>query len=134
MSYKDVFFKEVRQLFEKETAAYRRREKAESFMIEFFGDLMEELYDESESSSDRFEVEYERVRLFNRELLLKLNSTSIEVCVKDVRTNEQVLLDRIEDNGSTYWSRKHDCELNEELLECYLKEAFAGALKDHAGS
>ncbi len=50
MNYREKFVQKVKKLFEAETAAYKRREKAYEFITEYFCDLLEDLYDETEAA------------------------------------------------------------------------------------
>jgi hypothetical protein len=128
VSYREEFIKKVNIIFETETKAYKRREKAYDFITEYFGDLLDELDDETEASEEQLDIEYERIRFKDRELQVEFGKGAISICMNDINSGEKKTIDLLEDNGHNYISKKHNSPLGEEILDQYLKEAFAETL------
>lgn len=72
ISYREQFIKNVKQLFKTETAAYLRKEKAEELIYDYVNELMEYLYDESEAATEKFDLDYDKIKLRGIELALNL--------------------------------------------------------------
>jgi hypothetical protein len=125
MSYREEFTGKIKSTLEAETAAYKRREKAYEFVTEYFGDLLEDLYDETEAAEEQLDIDYERIRFKDRELQVEFGKGTINIYTKDINSGEKQTIDLLEDNGRNYISKKHNSQLNEEILDQYLKEAFA---------
>ncbi len=125
MSYREEFVKKVSKIFEAETAAYRRKEKAYEFITEYFGDLLDELFDETEAVEEELEIEYEKLRLKGRELKVEFGKGFIEIYTTDGKNGEKKTVDVLEDDGNTYMSKKFGRPLGEEILDQYLEAAFA---------
>lgn len=128
MSYREQFIEKVRKIFAEETAAYRRKEKAYEFITEYFGDLLEELFDETEAVEDELEIDFEKLRLRDRLLQIEFGKRFIEVYTGDGESGEKKVIDRLEDDGNTYVSRKYERPLGEVILDQYLEDAFAEAI------
>ena len=127
MSYREEFIEKVRKIFEAETAAFRRKEKAYEFITEYFGDLLDELFDETEAVEEELEIDFEKLRLGDKELQIEVGKRSIEIYITDVKSGEKQTIDRLEDDGNTYISRKFERPLGEEILDQYLEDAFASS-------
>jgi hypothetical protein len=125
MSYREEFTGKIKSTLEAETAAYKRREKAYEFVTEYFGDLLEDLYDETEAAEEQLDIDYERIRFKDRELQVEFGKGTINIYTKDINSGEKQTIDLLEDNGRNYISKKHNSQLCEEILDQYLKEAFA---------
>jgi len=125
MSYREEFTGKIKNTLEAETAAYKRREKAYEFVTEYFGDLLEDLYDETEAAEEQLDIDYERIRFKDRELQVEFGKGTINIYTKDINSGEKQTIDLLEDNGRNYISKKHNSQLSEEILDQYLKEAFA---------
>jgi hypothetical protein len=125
MNYREEFTGKIKRTLEAETAAYKRREKAYEFVTEYFGDLLEDLYDETEAAEEQLDIDYERIRFKDRELQVEFGKGTINIYTKDVNSGEKQTIDLLEDNGRNYISKKHNSQLSEEILDQYLKEAFA---------
>jgi hypothetical protein len=125
MSYREEFTGKIKSTLEAETAAYKRREKAYEFVTEYFGDLLEDLYDETEAAEEQLDIDYERIRFKDRELQVEFGKGTINIYTKDVNSGEKQTIDLLEDNGRNYISKKHNSQLSEEIMDQYLKEAFA---------
>jgi hypothetical protein len=128
MSYREEFTGKIKSTLEAETAAYKRREKAYEFVTEYFGDLLEDLYDETEAAEEQLDIDYERIRFKDRELQVEFGKGTINIYTKDINSGEKQTIDLLEDNGRNYISKKHNSQLSEEILDQYLKEAFAETL------
>jgi hypothetical protein len=128
ISYRDNFVQSIKEQFTAETAAYRRKEKAENLIYEYFGDLLEELYDETEASNEKLNIEYENIKLNGIELKLTFINNSVEISKTTTDNGEKIIIDLLEDNGTVYFSKEHQKELNEELLDKYLQMAFEESL------
>ncbi len=126
MSYRDEFIGKVRKIFEAETAAYRRKEKAYEFITEYFGDLLDELFDETEAVEEELEIDFERLRFKNRGLQIEFGKRSVEIYTTDGKSGEKQIIDVLEDDGNTYVSKKFGRPLGEEILDKYLEDTFAG--------
>ena len=129
ISYREQFVKNIKHLFKTETAAYLRKEKAEELISDYFNELMEELYDESEATAEQFEIEFDRIKLQGIELGFEFVPRSIEVYISNESSGEKTLIDRLVDDGSGFISRKLNKELSEELMNEYLKKSFNETLK-----
>jgi hypothetical protein len=125
MNYREEFTGKIKSTLEAETAAYKRREKAYEFVTEYFGDLLEDLYDETEAAEEQLDIDYERIRFKDRELQVEFGKGTISIYTKDVNSGEKQTIDLLEDNGRNYISKKHNNQLSEEIMDQYLKEAFA---------
>jgi hypothetical protein len=125
MSYREEFVKKVGKIFEAETAAYRRKEKAYEFITEYFGDLLDDLFDETEAVEEELEIEYEKLRLKGRELKVKFGKGFIEIYTTDGKSGEKKTVDILEDDGNNFMSKKFGIPLGEEILDQYLEAAFA---------
>jgi len=125
MSYREEFVKKVSKIFEAETAAYRRKEKAYELITEYFGDLLDDLFDETEAAEEELEIEYEKLRLKGRVLKIELGKGFIEIYTTDGRNGEKKTVDLLEDDGNTYMSKKFGKPLGEEILDQYLEASFA---------
>jgi hypothetical protein len=125
MNYREEFTGKIKSTLEAETAAYKRREKAYEFVTEYFGDLLEDLYDETEAAEEQLDIDYERIRFKDRELQVEFGKGTINIYTKDVNSGEKQTIDLLEDNGRNYISKKHNNQLSEEIMDQYLKEAFA---------
>jgi hypothetical protein len=125
MNYREEFTGKIKSTLEAETAAYKRREKAYEFVTEYFGDLLEDLYDETEAAEEQLDIDYERIRFKDRELQVEFGKGTINIYTKDINSGEKQTIDLLEDNGRNYISKKHNSQLSEEILDQYLKEAFA---------
>ncbi len=128
MSYREEFIGKVKNLFEAETAGYRRKETAYGFITEYFGDLLDELFDETEAAEEELEIDYEKLRLKDRELQIEFGKKSIEIYTTDRKSGEKKTIDLLEDDGNTYISKKFGRPLGEEILDNYLEDTFAGTL------
>jgi len=126
--YREEFVKSVSKLFETETQAYRRREKAEELINEYFGDLFDDLYDESEAV-ESLDLDFDKIKLHGTELGFEFVPGAIEVYTNTEDPDSKDLLDRLEDDGSDFVSSKLNRELSDELLDQYLKLAFAETLR-----
>ncbi len=125
MSYREKFIGKVRKIFEAETAAYRRKEKAYEFITEYFGDLLEELFDETEAVEEELEIDFEKLRLRDRGLQIEFGKRSIEIYTTVGKNGEKQTIDRLEDDGETFVSKKFGRPLGEEILDKYLEDTFA---------
>ena len=125
MTYREEFIDKVKKIFAVETAAYRRKEKAYEFITEYFGDLLDELFDETEAAEDELEIDFEKLRFKDRELQIEFGKRSIEIYTTDGKNGEKQTIDILEDNGSIFTSKKYDKPLGEEILDRYLQDAFA---------
>lgn len=59
---------------------------------------------------------------------------AIEVYISTEGSGEKNLIDRLEDDGNAFISSKLNKELSEELLDEYLKTAFAETLESSLAS
>ncbi len=125
MSYRDEFIEKVRKIFEAETAAYRRKEKAYDFITEYFCDLLDELFDETEAAEEELEIDFEKLRLRDRQLQIEFGKRSIEIYATGGKSEEKKTIDQLEDDGNTYISKKFGRPLSEEILDQYLEDTFA---------
>jgi hypothetical protein len=130
ISYREKFIKSIKEQFAGETEAYRRKEKAESLLFEYFGELVEELFDETEASDERLEIEYDSIKLNGTELGFDFVNGAIEVYTTVEGSEEKKIIDRLEDNGTAYISKQHNAELSDDLLDVYLKQLYEGNFKD----
>jgi hypothetical protein len=73
ISYRDKFIKSVKEKYSTETEAYRRKEKAVNLIYEYFGDLLDDLYDETEAADEKLEIEYDKLKLNGIEQWLSLS-------------------------------------------------------------
>jgi hypothetical protein len=73
ISYQDKLIKSIKEKYSTETEAYRRKEQAENLIFEYFGELIEELYDETEAVDDQFDIEYDKLKLNGIEQWLSLS-------------------------------------------------------------
>ncbi len=128
MNYREEFTGKIKKIFETETAAYRRREKAYDFITEYFSDLLDDLYDETEAAEEQLDIDFEKLKFKNRELQVEFGKRTIEICTTDINTGEKKTIDLLEDDGTIYSSKKYNSPLDEEILDQYLKEAFADTL------
>ncbi len=128
MGYREEFTEKVRKIFETETAAYRRKQKAYDFITEYFGDLFDDLYDETEAVEDKLEIDYEKLRFGDKELQIEVGKRSIEIYTIDQKSEDRLTIDWLEDDGNTYVSKKYGKALGDEILDQYLEDAFAKAL------
>jgi hypothetical protein len=90
---------------------------------------MDELYEEAEAADDQFVIDYDKIRLNGFELGLDFDNGAINVYLLPTGANDKQIIDRLEDNGSEFYSNKHDTGLGDDLLDIYLKqldEAIAG--------
>lgn len=125
MTYREEFIGKLKKIFEAETAAYRRKEKAYEFITEYFGDLLDELFDETEAAEDELEIDFEKLRFKDRELQIEFGKRSIEIYTTDGKSSEKKTIDMLEDDGNTYISKKFGKPLGEEILDQYLEDTFA---------
>ncbi len=125
MSYREEFIGKVKKIFEVETAAYKRKEKAYDFITEYFCDLLEELFDETEAVEEELDIDFEKLRLRDRALQIEFGKRSIEVYTTGGKSGEKMTIDRLEDDGETYVSKKSGRPLGEEILDQYLEDVFA---------
>jgi len=128
IAYREEFVQSIRKLFETETEAYRRREKAEELINEYFGDLFDDLYDESDAV-ESLDLDFDKIKLHGTELGFEFVPGAIEVYSSTGKPEAKNLLDRLEDDGSAYVSSKLNRELSAELLDKYLELAFAKNLR-----
>jgi hypothetical protein len=128
ISYREQFVKNIKDLFKKEAAAYLRKEKAEELISYYFNELMEELYDESEAAAEKFEIDYDRIKLQGIELSFEFVPHAIKVFITSESSGGKTLIDRLEDDGSNFVSSKLNKELSEELMNEYLKQAYSETL------
>ena len=128
MTYREEFTAKIKKTFKTETAAYKRREKAYEFVTEYFGDLLDELYDETEAVEEELGIDYERIKFKDKELQVEFGKDTFTIYSRDIKSGDKQTIDLLEDNGHTYTSKKHNSPLNEELLDQYLKETFAETL------
>jgi len=124
ISYRDKFIKKMKDHFSTETEAYRRKEKAETLIYEYFGDLLDDLYDETEASDEKFEIEYDKLKLNGIELGFDFKKDTIDVYTLKVGSTNKQVIDRLDDNGNEFYSKKHSTELNYDLLDIYLKQLY----------
>lgn len=122
ISYRDKFIKSMKEKYSIETGAYRRKEKAENLIYEYFGDLLDDLYDETEASDENFEIEYDKLKLNGIELGFDFEKDAIKVYMLKVGSTDKQVIDRLDDNGNEFYSKKHGTELNYDLLDIYLKQ------------
>ena len=134
ISYREQFIKNVKQLFKTETAAYLRKEKAEELIYDYVNELIEYLYDESEAATEKFDLDYDKIKLRGIELGFEFVPRAIEVYISTEGSGEKNLIDRLEDDGNAFISSKLNKELSEELLDEYLKTAFAETLESSLAS
>jgi hypothetical protein len=71
-----LLIKSIKEKYSKETEAYRRKEQAENLIFEYFGELIEELYDETEAVDDQFDIDYNKLKLNGIELDLDFDNSS----------------------------------------------------------
>jgi len=128
MGYREEFTEKVRKIFETETAAYRRKQKAYDFITEYFGDLLDDLYDETEAVEDELEIDFEKLRLGDKELQVEVKKRSMEIYTINRKSGDKQTIDWLEDDGNTYVSKKYGKALGDEILDQYLEDAFAKAL------
>ncbi len=76
ISYRDKFIKSIKEKYSKETEAYRRKEQAKNLIYEYFGELLDELYDETEAADDQFDIDYDKLKLNGIELDLDFDNSS----------------------------------------------------------
>jgi len=126
--YREEFVQSIRKLFKTETDAYRRREKAEELINEYFGDLFDDLYDEGEAV-ESLDLDFDKIKLYGTEFGFEFVPGAIEVYSSTGKPEAKNLLDRLEDDGSAYVSSKLNRELSAELLDKYLELAFAKNLR-----
>ena len=129
ISYREKFIKSIKEQFAAETEVYRRKEKAESLLFEYFGELVEELFDETEAADEKLEIEYDKIKLNGTELGFDFVNGTIEVYTTVEDSEEKKIIDRLEDNGTAYISKQHKVELSEDLLDVYLKQLYEGNFK-----
>lgn len=134
ISYREQFIKNVKQLFKTETTAYLRKEKAEELICYYLNELMEYLYDESEAATEQFDLDYDKIKLRGIELGFEFVPGAIEVYILTEGPDGKNLIDRLEDDGDAFVSSKLNKELSEELLDEYLKTAFAETLESSLAS
>ncbi len=125
MTYREEFIEKVKKIFEAETAAYKRKEKAYEFVTGYFGDLLDELFDETEAAEEELEIDYEKLRFRDRQLQIEFGKRSIEIYTTDGKSGERQTIDLLEDDGNTYISKKFGRPLGEEILDQYLEDVFA---------
>jgi|GEM_PF-1577793 len=122
ISYRDKFIKSVKEKYSTETEAYRRREKAENLIYEYFGDLLEDLYDETEAADEKLEIEYDKIKLNGIELGFDYEKGVIKVFTLKEGSTDKEVIDQLDDNGEGFFSINHDAELSDDLLDIYLKK------------
>jgi predicted fused transcriptional regulator/phosphomethylpyrimidine kinase len=76
ISYQNKLIKSIKEKYSTETEAYRRKEQAENLIFEYFGELIEELYDETEAVDDQFDIDYDKLKLNGIELDLDFDNSS----------------------------------------------------------
>lgn len=128
IAYREEFVQSIRKLFETETEAYRRRQKAEELINEYFGDLFDDLYDEGEAV-ETLDLDFDKIKLYGTEFGFEFVPGAIEVYTITENSEAKKLLDRLEDDGSAFVSSKQNRELSAELLDKYLELAFAETLR-----
>jgi len=122
ISYRDKLIRSIKEKYAAQTGAYRRRERAENLIYDYFGELMDELYEESEAADDQFVIDYDKIRLNGFELGLDFNEGAINVYLLQAGSTDKQVIDRLEDNGTEFYSNKHHAGLGEDLLDIYLKQ------------
>jgi len=127
IAYREEFVQSIRKLFKTETEAYRRRQKAEELINEYFGDLFDDLYDEGEAV-ENLDLDFDKIKLYDTEFGFEFVPGAIEVYTIRGNSEAKKLLDRLEDDGSAFVSSKQNRELSAELLDKYLELAFAETL------
>ncbi len=128
MTYREEFVKNIKKHFEIETEAYRRKEKAEELINDYFGEIFDNLYDESEAV-ECFDLDFDKIKLHGTELSFEFVPGAIEVYTTTGSPETKNLLDRLEENNSAYISKKLNRELSDELLDKYLELTFAETLR-----
>ncbi|MDY6827303.1 MAG: hypothetical protein SVV67_09075 [Bacillota bacterium] len=124
MTYRDKFISKIRKSLEAETVAYRRMEKAEDFLNDYFGELTDDLFEESMADPEQFEIDYYLVRYHDIELSIEFSSDTVDVFLKNEPEGEKNIFDRLTVDGYSYKSQKYGLELSAELMDQYLKTAF----------
>lgn len=122
ISYRDKFIKSIKEKYSAESGAYRRKERAENLIYEYFGELLDELYEEAEAADDNFEIDYDKLKLNGIELSLDFENGTINVYLLQAGSTDKQVIDRLEDNGNEFYSKKHHTELSDDLLDLYLKQ------------
>ena len=125
MTYREEFIGKLKKIFEAETAAFRRKEKAYEFITEYFGDLLDELFDETEAAEDELEIDFEKLRFKDRELQIEFGKRSIEIYATEGKNGDKKTIDILEDDGNTYISKKFGRPLEEDILDKYLADTFS---------
>ncbi len=134
ITYREEFTQSIRKLFKTETETYRRKGKAEELINDYFGELFDDLYDESEAVSESFNLELDKITLHGIELGFTLVPGAIEVYTVTGGSEVKNILDRLEDDGSAFISNRLNEELSDELLDKYFELAFAEILRTKLSS
>jgi len=83
---------------------------------------MDELYEEAEAADDQFVIDYDKLKLNGVELGLDFQNGAINVYLLPTGATDQQVIDQLKDNGTEFYSNKHDTGLGDDLLDIYLKQ------------
>lgn len=124
ISYRDKFIKNMKDKYAQETAAYCRKEKAENLIYDYFGELLDELFDETEASDDEFDIEYDKLKLNGTELGFDFEKGKINVYWLRDGSSDKQIIDQLVDKKDRFISMKHHAELSDDLLDIYLQQLY----------
>jgi hypothetical protein len=129
ISYREKLIKSIKEKYLAEAGAYRRRERAENLIYDYFGELLDALYEEAEAADDQFDIDYDKLRINGIELGLNFENEAINVYLLKTGANDKQIIDQLEDNGSEFFSKKHNAELSDDLLDSYLQKFYEESIK-----
>lgn len=138
LDYRNIFIQKAKRLFRDNVIESQALDEAERIITSYFIELEESLENEIDVSGGEFKIgiypnQSIEVFLDEKELIFGLEGNELEISlrfVSDMNGKETQELDRLFLNKSDkkFYSRKSHQELNNNLLDDYLRQAFDDVL------